>query len=214
MREIDLLIFDLDGTLVDSRTDIANAVNHTLRTLGLPEKSFPEIMSYIGKGLDYMLEKSLGEGDHHRLSQARDIFKGYYRDHFKDNTVLYPGVAQMLDFFEDKTKVVVSNKESNFARLTLRALGVEDHFADILGGDYGKCIKPDPCPLNETVQRFGVEKQKTMMVGDMDIDVLAGKQAQVATCAVTYGIGSREQIEAARPDYIIEDISKLKEIIH
>ncbi|MBN3039466.1 MAG: HAD-IA family hydrolase [Candidatus Omnitrophica bacterium] len=213
MREIDLIIFDFDGTLVDSREDIANAVNFTLRELGLKERGFQEIMSHVGKGLEYLMEKILGEDSISLVAQALAIFKDYYREHFKDNSLLYPGVKEMLEYFKDKNKVVVSNKQRDFVVLTLKGLGADGYFKEIIGGDNGKCVKPNPCPLNDTMQRFGIEKQKTIMVGDMDIDVLAGKEAGTATCAVTYGIGTREQIEKARPDYIIDDIKKLEEII-
>lgn len=212
-KPIGLIIFDLDGTLVDSREDIAGAVNFTLKQFGLKEKSLSEITSYIGSGLEELIRKSLGEKKDSLLNEAVSRFEQYYTLHSVDKSRLYPGVKEVLEHFKDKRKSVVTNKKYRFARLALETLGVYGYFEDVLGGDNSGCMKPSSCSLDQTIEKLKVPKEKTIIVGDMDVDILAGKRAGIATCAVTYGIGKKEDILKARPDYIIDNISELKKII-
>jgi len=212
MKYVDLIIFDLDGTLVDSREDIANAVNHTLRKVGLKEKSLSEITSYIGTGMRDLIRKSLGE-ECGLFDKSLSIFEDYYRRHCAECSVLYQGVKEILEHFKDKRKAIVTNRNYKFALLILKALGIYDYFQDIIGGDDIGCMKPSYCPLDSLMQRFNIDREKTIIVGDMHIDILAGKRAGIITCAVTYGIGRKEDIVKAKPDYIIDNILKLKEII-
>ena len=213
-KYIDLIIFDLDGTLVDSREDIANAVNFTLKDIGLKEKSKQEISSYIGKGVEDLIRKSLGERQDALFGRALSVFEEYYRKHSTDKSVLYPNVKEILEYFKEKKKVIVTNRNYEFALLTLKALGIYDYFEDIVGGDDIGCMKPSSCPLDKFVHRPNMNKEKAIIVGDMDIDILAGKRAGIITCGVTYGIGKKEVIIKARPDFIIDNIIKLKDIIN
>jgi phosphoglycolate phosphatase len=213
MKSVDLLIFDLDGTLVDTKADIVNAVNFTLNKLGLKQKSESLISSYIGRGVEFLLKNSLDKADDKLLSTALSIFEGYYRQHYMDNSVLYPGVKEVLEYFRHKKKVIVSNKNYELVKLTLEATGIKDYFADIIGGDDISCAKPSSCPLDKGIDRLDIDKQRAIIIGDMDIDILAGKSAGIITCAVTYGIGRREDILKAQPDYMIDTFLKLKEII-
>ncbi|MFH1046243.1 MAG: HAD-IA family hydrolase [Candidatus Omnitrophota bacterium] len=211
---VSLLFFDLDGTLVDSRIDIANAVNFTLRKLGLKEKPIAEIFNFIGAGLENLIKQALGSRSGSvDFDQALEVYKQFYRKHFLDNTKLYPGVKETLEHFKDKTIVMVSNKQKEFIELTLEALDIDHYFAKVIGGDNIGCLKPSSCPLNEALLQFSVDKNRAIIVGDMDLDILAGKKAGIATCGATYGIGKKEDILKAQPDYIIERIEQLKEII-
>ena len=213
MRFVDLIIFDLDGTLIDSRQDIANAVNFTLREVGLGQKSISEISSYIGMGVEDLVKKSLGSRQD-LLKKALDILEQYYRKHSADNSVLYPGVKEVLEYFKTKRKIIVTNRNYEFAILTLKATGINEYFQDIIGGDDIGCMKPSSCPLDRTLCRLDINKQKAIIVGDMDIDILAGKRAGIITCAVTYGIGKKEDILKVKPDYTIDNLLRLKEIIN
>ncbi len=213
MKEADLIIFDLDGTLVDSRKDIANAVNFTLRKLSLKEKSLEEITSYIGRGVSDLIQKSLEKKNHVHLEKALSIFEKYYKEHSSDESILYPGVKEVLEYFKDKKKAIVTNRNYEFAVITLKALGIYDFFSSITGGDDIGCAKPNSCPLDKAIYHLAINKDRSIIVGDMDIDVLAGKASGIATCAVTYGIGKKEDIEKTKPDYIIDNISELKKII-
>ncbi len=213
MHCIDLIIFDLDGTLVDSKEAIAKGINFVLRELGLQEKDISAISSYIGTGVDDLISKSLGRAKENYFEKTKSLFENY-RQHSPDNSRLYPGVKETLEYFKNKRKSIVTNRKYEFALPTLKNLGIYDYFEDILGADDIACKKPSSCPLDRAITKFNIHKEKTIIVGDMDIDILAGKSAGILTCAVTYGIGRREDILKANPDYIIDDLRKLKEIIN
>lgn len=213
MKYIKLIIFDLDGTLVDSKDSIASAVCFVLKEVGAKEKGKTEIISYIGSGVDDLIRKSLGKDQEHLFATTKAIFEDY-RKRFPNNSPLYPGVKKMLEYFQHKRKAIVTNRKREFALVTLKALNIYDYFEDITGGDDVECMKPSSCPLDKTLLRFNMDKEATMIVGDMDLDILAGKEAGIVTCAVTYGIGRKEDIIKTKPDYIIDDILKLKEIIN
>ena len=214
MKYIDFIIFDLDGTLVDSRDDIANAVNFTLKKIGLKEKSISEITSYIGTGIEDLIGKSLGNKQEVLLTRALSVFEKYYRKHSTDNSVLYPNVKEILEYFKNKRKVIVTNRNYEFALIALNKLGIQDYFEHVIGGDDIGCMKPSSCPLDISMNRLNTNKEEAIIVGDMDIDIVAGKTAGIITCGVTYGIGEKEDIIKAKPDFIIDDIIDLKNIIH
>jgi len=214
MKYIDLIIFDLDGTLVDSRDDIANAVNFTLKKIGLKEKSISEISSYIGTGIEDLIGKSLGNKQEVLLTRALSVFEKYYRKHSTDNSVLYPNVKEILEYFKNKRKVIITNRNYEFALIVLNKLGIYDYFENVVGGDDIGCMKPSSCPLDISMNRLNTNKEEAIIVGDMDIDIVAGKKAGIITCGVTYGIGKKEDIIKAKPDFIIDDIIDLKSIIH
>jgi len=122
MKYIELIIFDLDGTLVDSKENIVNAVNLTLKKIGLREKDKHEISSYIGNGTEYLIKKSLGESGNTILDKTLSVFENYYREHPADYSSLYPNVKKMLEYFKDKKKVVITNGKYELALLALKSL--------------------------------------------------------------------------------------------
>ena len=211
-KNIELIMFDLDGTLVDSMKDIANAGNFTLENFGLAKKSVQEITSYVGEGREHLVKKLLGDKQVF-LKEAVSVFGEYYKKHSMDNSTLYPHVKEILEYFKDKKKAVVSNKNRGEVVSVLNALAIYDYFDSIMGGDEVEYKKPSAFPLNKTMQRFHIDKGESIMVGDMDIDILAGKNAGILTCAVTYGVSKKEVIIRAEPDFIIDDIGKLRDII-
>ncbi|MBU1853945.1 MAG: HAD-IA family hydrolase [Candidatus Omnitrophica bacterium] len=213
MRYIEFIIFDLDGTLVDSRKDIVNAVNFTLKNIGLKEKTIEEISSYIGTGVEDLIGKSLGVKKGNLFNKALSVFEEYYSNHSTDNSILYPNVIEVLEYFKNKRKVIATNRKRKFALLTLKTLGINYYFEDIIGGDDLACMKPSSCPLDRTINKFRMDKDKAIIVGDMHLDVLAGKEAGILTCGVTYGIGKREYIIESMPDFMIDNLLDLKKII-
>ena len=213
MKEVDLIIFDLDGTLVDSCESIASAVNDMLRKLNLREKTKEEIRSYIGTGVIELIKKSLGDDHADLLDKGFSIFDEYYKNHPAENSKLYPGVKDILEYFKNKIKLIITNRNIESAKIVLKEFGIYDYFKSITGGDDPSCAKPNSCPLDNAISKLDINKDRVIIVGDMDIDVLAGKAAGIATCAVTYGIGKKEDIVKINPDYLIDNISKLKEIV-
>ncbi len=213
MIRVDYIFFDVDGTLVDSSKDIVNAMNHVLRALGLKEKPAGQIVSYIGTGVKDLALKSLGPENAGLAEKAVKLFSDYYTQHSHDDSVLYPHVRETLDYFKNKRKFVLTNRYSRFAAATLKGLGIRDYFEDIFGGDDETCLKPSGCVLDKIFSRLAIERDRSLIVGDMAIDIETGKNSDVRTCWVTYGLGKAGDLKGLEPDYVIGDMIELKKII-
>ena len=208
-RPIDLVMFDLDGTLADTGQDLADAVNHTRSHFNLEPLPSALVYTHVGRGVEHLLRHSLPEDSVERFQEVMRVFLARYETHLLDTTVLYPGVQEVLDYFRSKRRVVVSNKMHRLTVAVLRGLGVEKHFDAILGGDSAAEKKPHPALIHDALDRFGVLPTQAVIVGDGDTDVEAGKRAGVLTCGVTYGLGSKEGLIAAKPDILIDNLTEL-----
>ena len=206
---VDLIMFDLDGTLADTGPDLADAVNYTRGHFKLEPLPNDMVYAHVGYGVEHLLKHSLPQQD--RFPEVMRVFLARYENHLLDKTVLYPGVPAALDYFRDKRRVVVTNKMHRLADAIIRGLGVENQFDAILGGDSVSDKKPHPALLNEVLQRFQVSPRRALMVGDGDTDVEAGKRAGVVTCGVTYGLGNANDLRAAQPDFLIDDLFQLSD---
>lgn len=210
---IGVLIFDLDGTLVDSSTDIVSAMNHALRVMHLPERRPEEIISYIGTGVSDLVRKSLGRRHVALVAKGVALFSSYYVKHPADTSTLYPHVVQTLAYFAKKRKIVLTNRYRRFAEATLKALGIRAYFEEIVGGDDERCKKPSPCLLKKMMADLAIAPADALVIGDMAIDVVAAKNAGMKSCWVTYGLGKRSEVRPLKPDYIIDDMRALRKII-
>jgi phosphoglycolate phosphatase len=208
-KRIDLVMFDLDGTLADTGHDLASSVNFTRAHFDLeplPERS---IYAQVGRGVEYLIKHALPEKSPDDFSHVLHVFLGHYERHLLDRTVLYPGVRDVLDYFCAKRKVVVSNKMYRLTLAVVRGLGVEDCFDAIFGGDSAAEKKPHPALLHVALRRFQLSAASAVIVGDGDTDIEAGKRAGVMTCGVTYGLGDKSDLIAAAPDLLIDDLTEL-----
>ncbi|MFQ5677352.1 MAG: HAD family hydrolase [bacterium] len=212
MHAVDLLIFDLDGTLVDTRMDLANAVNYARDALDLPSLAPDEVVSYVGDGLRTLVERSLPNERRDEVDQGIEHFQRYYRSHLLDNSRLYPGVREILAHFSGKKMTIVSNKPEEFTRSILIGLNVDRYFQMILGGDSLPVKKPAPEPILQTLARLESSSDKTVVVGDSTTDILAGKGAATYTCVVTYGFKNPDLLLAAEPDFVVDSILELRNI--
>jgi len=212
-KKVDLIIFDFDGTLVNSQADIINSVNKMLLALGLPGKRPEEIAGFIGTGLKQLIIDVLGEASASKLKEAVKLYKDIYRKHMFDNTAMYPGVMEALEYFKDKKKIVISNKSKEFIELSLKKFKIEKFFIKVSGGDDDNCRKPSACPIIKVMKEFKVKQSETIIVGDSFLDIQTGINAGIFTCGVTCGIGKKEDILALKPDFVIDRISKLKDIL-
>ena len=210
-REIDLVMFDLDGTLADTGQDLASAVNYVRSYLSLEPLDDRVVYGHVGRGVEHLLRSSLPESYQGRFQDVMELFLKRYENHLLDTTVLYPHVQETLYYFEKKKRAVVSNKLYRLTLSVLRGLGIEPCFDAILGGDSVPEKKPDPGPLNQVLATFDVRPVKALMVGDGGTDVEAGKRAGVVTCGVTYGLAKPEEIFAAKPDFLVDDLRQLTE---
>ena len=211
---VNVIIFDVDGTLVDSKDDIVKAMNYALREVGAEEREPERIVSYIGTGARDLVKKSLGKRHGKLFDKAVKIFSEYYVKHSADKSKLYPHVKEVLGHFKYKRKFILTNRYRRFADVTLKELGIRGYFEDIIGGDDESCLKPSACVLDRALPKMKIDKKEALIVGDMAIDVNTGKNSGVKTCWVTYGLGKKEDVEPLRPDYIIDDIIELKDIIN
>jgi len=215
MPKIEAIFFDVDGTLADARLDIAGAMNRVLKMLGRPEKSVSDISSYIGTGVKYLIGKSLGAGaDEALIDRATAMYEEEYLKHPADHAKLYPGVAKLLKGLPGKRKFVLTNRYSHLASALLEKLGIRDFFEKVFGGDDESCIKPDPRVFDRILPVVGVNRGESLIVGDMAIDVMAGKNSGIRTCWVTYGLGKKEEVLPLKPDYVIDRISDLGSIVN
>ena len=208
---VDLMIFDLDGTLIESKWDIAQSVNFTLVELGLPERPIEEIFGFVGDGVKRLLRLAVGEGNQTRFEEALKVFRGHYLEHCLDRTSFYPGIEPMLQHFAHKDKAIATNKSIEYTRVILNGLGPQ-HFRYMVGGDNGFGLKPEPGMLLHIMEKAGAPKERTVLVGDSTNDINGGHNAGIRVCAVGYGMGNRVKMEACQPDWFIEKPEQLMEI--
>jgi len=212
MTKIDFMIFDFDGTLVQSCQDLAAAVNYALRRLGAPILDLNTVKHFIGDGVKKLIERSLGDERKGDLDKAREIFLSYYEDHLLDTTSLYPGVLEILDHFHGIHKVIITNKPENLTLKIAQGLGVDGYFEEIVGMDSRSYVKPDKRLLLPYLDKFSVDKEKTVVIGDGVNDVRLAKNAGVMSCALLNGLTDRNQLFALEPDFSCERISELKDL--
>jgi phosphoglycolate phosphatase len=208
---VDLLIFDLDGTLIESKWDIAAAVNLTLVDLSLPVRDQDEIFSFVGDGVKRLLRLSVGEENLDRYQEALKIFRGHYLAHCLDRTRFYPGIETVLTHFTDKHKAVATNKALEYTTKILDGLGAH-HFSYVVGGDNGYGLKPEPGMLLKIVDTLRIQKDRAVLIGDSTNDINGGHNAGLRVCAVGYGMGNREKMTACGPEWFIEKPEELVEL--
>jgi phosphoglycolate phosphatase len=214
LPHIRLLIFDLDGTLIDSKTDLVLSVNAMREQMGLPRLDAAVVVSYVGAGIATLIRRALGEGaPHEEVERATTIFLDYYGRHLLDNTVPYPGVRQVLDELRGRKMAVLTNKRIDFSREILEGLGLAQHFSWIYGDTSFPEKKPNPVGVLKLMSDTGTPARETLMVGDSDTDVLTGRNAGIWTCGVTYGFGAHT-LENVPPDMILNDLRDLPPLLN
>lgn len=214
MTSFRLLVFDFDGTLVDTKQDIADSVNRVLNELGLRTLDREILHTFIGKGVNHLMTRSLEGTGYDDLPRAIDAFMRHYEEHLMDQTDLFPNCRETLDYFSNKENTILSNKPTRFISRILEALDCEAPFSTIIGGDLMPAKKPDPGGLLHILEKHQVRPEETLMIGDSLVDVETGKRAGVKTCGVTYGHAGRESLESAQPDWIIDDLFELRKFVH
>ncbi|TAL27340.1 MAG: HAD family hydrolase [Nitrospirae bacterium] len=210
-KNLKLIIFDLDGTLVDSSRDITNAVNYAIEAYGLKPLAVEDTIKLVGEGLSRLIERILGEQNIAIRPDVMDRFIGYYSEHLSDFTRPYPGIIETLERLGRYKKAVISNKRELLSKKLLDELGLLRFFDVVLGSDSAPEKKPSPAPVRKVLELLETEPHKALIVGDSNFDIQAGKGAGIITVAVTYGYRSRESLKDA--DFIIDDIKQLIRLI-
>ena len=212
---MDLLIFDLDGTLVDSQQDLVNAVNAARVHMGLPAIPPEIIKSYVGNGAPVLMRRAMGpDASEAEVRQALEYFLGYYRDHILDYTRLYPGVREAIDLLrqEGVAMAVLTNKPVRFSQSIIDGLGLHDHFFRVYGGNSFEQKKPDPVGIYKLLDEKECAPQRAMMVGDSAVDVRTARNANIRACGVTYGF-QPEGFETDPPDILVDRMDKLADYV-
>ena len=212
---LSLIVFDLDGTLVDSSMDLALAVNATRERAGLPPLAMSTVASYVGNGAEMLVRRSLGpeasEGD---VADGLAHFLDYYRENMLVHTEPYPGVREALDSWRESgaTMAVLTNKPVRFSREMIAGLGMDRYFERVYGGNSFATKKPDPFGLRLIMRETGFGLGQTLMVGDSSVDVLTARNAGVACAGVTFGLRP-EDFKLHPPDYLVDDLRDLFEAV-
>jgi len=219
-HSIKLVIFDLDGTLIDSRLDLVHSVNAALRHIGRPELPEDVIASYVGDGAPILIQRALGGDvvDEALVRKGLEFFLSYYRAHKLDHTTVYPGVAEALAAIQNSASqsqngaprklAVLSNKPVVPSKAIVDALGLGQFFSQIYGGNSFPTKKPDPEGARRLLEEYGVQPQHAAIIGDSHVDVNTGRNAGMVTVGVTYGFAPHT-LQDEPPDVLVDHPSEL-----
>jgi 2-phosphoglycolate phosphatase len=211
---VDAILWDLDGTLIDPKKDIALSVQHIQKKYGFAPSSDDEIARFIGDGVVMLVERALQGGPAGQLAEAVDAFKRYYREHALDTTTAYPGVVETLAHFRRKKMGVVTNKPERVSRRILDGLDLGRYFSVVIGGDTLPRKKPEPDGVLRAMDLLGVCRPgSVLMVGDGHQDIAAGRAAGTLTCGIFSNIGDPEMLLSAKPDFTVSSLSELMRIV-
>ena len=204
-----VLIFDLDGTLIDSKLDLAISVNATRRHMGLDPLADETIFGYVGNGAQVLVQRALGEGvTLEEIEKGHKFFLAYYRAHMLDNTVAYPGVREALEMLKERDLAVLTNKPVRFSQAILDGLGLARYFQYVYGGNSFATKKPDPEGVRMLLRDFGAAPGEAMMVGDSEVDVRTARNSGTWACGVTYGLGL-DGMRTHPPDLMLDTLADL-----
>jgi phosphoglycolate phosphatase len=212
---MNLLIFDLDGTLVDSKLDLVHSVNAARGLMNLAPISEELVSSYVGSGVVVLMRRALGaDASEADVERAVEFFLGYYRDHMLDNTRLYPSVQEALDRIRESgaRMAVLTNKPVRFSRAIVEGLGLGGHFFQVYGGNSFDQKKPDPIGIEKLLEESGIARERAIMVGDSGVDVRTARNAKVRACGVSYGF-QPESFEQDPPDFVVDDMNELADYL-
>lgn len=209
MKKVDLMIFDLDGTLADTGKDLVASINHTLTAMRLGPRSSEEIISFVGDGIQTLIERSLGQEYRERLAEAMRVFSSHYEKHLLDQTVCCPQSEDVLKYFNHKMKVILTNKRYAFALTIARGLHIDRYFMEIVGADSTPFQKPDQRVVKYILEKYNVAPQKAVIIGDGINDIAVAKNAGILSCAYLNGLGERSALLAMEADYYCENLLEI-----
>lgn len=218
-HEIKLVIFDLDGTLIDSRLDLVHSVNAALRHIGHPELPEEVIASYVGDGAPILIQRALGAEarDEALVRRGLEFFLSYYREHKLDHTTIYPGVVEALVAIQNaangsaRKMAVLTNKPVNASRAIVQGLGLDRFFSQIYGGNSFATKKPEPEGARVLLEEHGVHPEQAAIVGDSHIDIRTGLNSGMHTVGVTYGFAPHT-LEAEAVDVQVDTPEELASV--
>jgi phosphoglycolate phosphatase len=209
----DPILFDLDGTLIDSGQDLAAAINRTLRSLGLSTLPAAEIISFVGDGIRKLVERTLARTGRGDLEETIQLVRADYRAHCLDRTTAFPGIAALLRDLPPARVGVVTNKPVEFARAVIAGLDLAAALPVVVGGDETPALKPDPGPIALALARLGAPAGRGIMVGDSVNDIQAGRAAGLRTCGVGWGFDAGASLDSCAPDHRVATVAELRALL-
>ncbi len=212
MKPVDLMIYDLDGTLADTGADLVASIHHTLTAIQLQPRAYEEIIGFVGDGIRRLIEKTLGETYASRVDEALTIFSAHYENHLLDKTVLYSHVEDVLQHFHHKKKVILTNKRYYLAMDIVRGLKIEKFFLEIVGADSTPYMKPDGRVVEYLLSKYDADRRKTVMIGDGVNDIAVAKNTGILSCTYLNGLGNRGALLKMGADFYCEELIELKSI--
>ncbi len=204
-----LIGYDLDGTLVDTRRDIICGVRAMLKELNKPDLSDTQIEHFVGEGLHHLVGMALGETDTKAIERGARVLRKYYEEHLLDHTRLYPHARELLDRFNDRIQVVITNKPEPFTSRILEALKVMPYLSGVFTGGNGIPHKPDPAALLKVMRDHDILPQDVLWIGDSAIDAKTGKNAGVETVLVRHGFASQYTLEDLGAEHVVDHFAEL-----
>jgi len=220
LKRPEMVLIDVDGTLVDSVPDLAFCVDEMLKQLDMPVRGEQRVRHWVGNGVERLVKRGLinqldGEPDEALYAKALPIFRELYADNTSKRSCLYDGVREALDFLTTTGVKIgcVTNKASEFTLPILRDLGISDYFETVLCGDMVERKKPDPLPLLQSAETLGVSPQVSLMIGDSMSDVKAARAAGFDIVCMSYGYNHGEDIRDYDPDAVIDSMDQIRDII-
>ena len=212
MKQIDLMIFDFDGTLASSGADLALAVNFTLNKLLLKPRTQQEIINFVGDGINKLIDRALGRDNLKYHEEAMTIFNDYYREHLLDNTKLYPHALEVLEKFADKKKIILTNKRHKYTLAIAQGLNIAKYFVEIVGADSTPFQKPDKRLMEYLMNKYSPEKKRTIIIGDGVNDIMLAKNSGILSCAYLNGLGNRQELLSLNADYYCESLMEINSL--
>ncbi len=204
-----LIIYDLDGTLVDTRRDIAKAANHMRVSFGKPPLEDEEVWPFVGRGLFHLVAECLETEDSALIRRGAKVYRQYYAKHLMDYAALYPGAREFLDMLKGSRQAVITNKPDPFSTELLKQLWVYRYFFKIVAGNSGYPEKPDPASTLALIKNARVDKDEVLWVGDSVVDIETARGAGVEVVVLTHGFVKAAKLKAAKPDGLFKNFREL-----
>ncbi len=210
-----LAIFDLDGTLIDSLADIAEATNYAMRELGLPEHHLSKFNYFVGDGLVKLIQRALPEDSQDKFDKALELYNYYYNNNYTVKTYVYEGIREMLNTLKkhDVMLAVASNKTHEFTTNIIHHYFGDELFSAVFGKSDGRPTKPDPAIVNAVIDKLGADRNSTFMIGDTSIDINTGKNAGIETIGCLWGFRTLDELVTAGADHIADKPSDIVKFV-
>ncbi|MCW9013057.1 MAG: phosphoglycolate phosphatase [Gammaproteobacteria bacterium] len=220
IKKPDMVLIDVDGTLVDSVPDLAYCVDEMLKALDMPVRGEERVRHWVGNGVERLVRRGLindlnGEPDEALFEKAIPIFNDLYAENTSKRSCLYPGVKEALEFLKSTDVKIgcVTNKAAQFTLPILKDLGIADYFEIVICGDTLEKKKPDPMPLLYAAEKLGVKPEQSLMLGDSMSDVKAARAAGFDIVCMSYGYNHGEDIRDYNPDAVVDSMDEVKTVV-